>query len=96
MSDETEDLCPNCVTPWKCNGPHIEMGWATVLRRALDDNESRSLDSQDDREHLVRVLDQLMRSAERHGYVNGAMDVSDAAEAMAYANGFSDALEGST
>jgi len=18
-----EDICPNCVTPWKCNGPHI-------------------------------------------------------------------------
>ena len=17
------DLCPNCITPWKCNGPHI-------------------------------------------------------------------------
>ena len=21
--DPTEYLCPNCVTPWKCNGPHI-------------------------------------------------------------------------
>lgn len=20
---ETDDMCPNCVTPWKCNGPHI-------------------------------------------------------------------------
>jgi hypothetical protein len=20
---EDEYLCPNCVTPWKCNGPHI-------------------------------------------------------------------------
>ena len=19
----TEELCPNCVTPWKCNGPHL-------------------------------------------------------------------------
>lgn len=18
-----DDLCPNCVTPWKCNGPHL-------------------------------------------------------------------------
>lgn len=18
-----DDMCPNCVTPWKCNGPHI-------------------------------------------------------------------------
>lgn len=21
--DEDMDMCPNCVTPWKCNGPHI-------------------------------------------------------------------------
>lgn len=19
---EDDDMCPNCVTPWKCNGPH--------------------------------------------------------------------------
>lgn len=19
---EAEDMCPNCLTPWKCNGPH--------------------------------------------------------------------------
>jgi len=19
----TDEMCPNCVTPWKCNGPHI-------------------------------------------------------------------------
>jgi hypothetical protein len=22
--DPYEYLCPNCVNPWKCNGPHIE------------------------------------------------------------------------
>jgi hypothetical protein len=21
-----EDMCPNCLTPWKCNGPHTEGG----------------------------------------------------------------------
>ena len=21
--DEADDMCPNCVTPWKCNGPHF-------------------------------------------------------------------------
>jgi len=20
---QEEDMCPNCVTPWKCNGPHL-------------------------------------------------------------------------
>jgi len=19
-----DDMCPNCVTPWKCNGPHLK------------------------------------------------------------------------
>jgi len=26
-----EDMCPNCVTPWKCNGPHIPRGWGRRL-----------------------------------------------------------------
>jgi hypothetical protein len=21
--DEAGNMCPNCVTPWKCNGPHL-------------------------------------------------------------------------
>ena len=21
--DEADNMCPNCVTPWKCNGPHL-------------------------------------------------------------------------
>jgi hypothetical protein len=20
-----DDMCPNCVTPWKCNGPHLTL-----------------------------------------------------------------------
>ena len=26
---EYGDMCPNCVTPWKCNGPHLQPpgGW---------------------------------------------------------------------
>lgn len=26
MEDLEEYMCPFCVTPWKCNGPHIEYG----------------------------------------------------------------------
>lgn len=22
-SQPEDDMCPNCVTPWKCNGPHL-------------------------------------------------------------------------
>ena len=21
--DEADNMCPNCITPWKCNGPHL-------------------------------------------------------------------------
>lgn len=26
--DWPDGMCPNCVTPWKCNGPHIDFGHA--------------------------------------------------------------------
>ena len=26
---DPEYMCPNCVTPWKCNGPHIPEAGAT-------------------------------------------------------------------
>ena len=32
-----DDMCPNCVTPWKCNGPHESTGGASVSERARDD-----------------------------------------------------------
>ena len=22
-AEPEDDMCPNCCTPWKCNGPHI-------------------------------------------------------------------------
>ena len=25
-----EYLCPNCLTPWKCNGPHIPEDWVKL------------------------------------------------------------------
>lgn len=36
-----EYMCPNCVTPWKCNGPHIhEATWeaitASITHEALE------------------------------------------------------------
>ena len=23
VSEDFDGMCPNCVTPWKCNGPHV-------------------------------------------------------------------------
>ena len=31
-----DDMCPNCVTPWKCNGPHESTGGASVSERARE------------------------------------------------------------
>ena len=33
MMDELgyDYMCPNCVTPWKCNGPHLLPGEDPVL-----------------------------------------------------------------
>jgi hypothetical protein len=30
--DEADNMCPNCVTPWKCNGPHLVMETAYAKR----------------------------------------------------------------
>jgi hypothetical protein len=32
-----DDMCPNCVTPWKCNGPHIAPGSAAALAQRKDE-----------------------------------------------------------
>lgn len=31
--NDYDDMCPNCITPWKCNGPHIPEGWGRKLPR---------------------------------------------------------------
>ena len=39
--DEADDMCPNCVTPWKCNGPHeppekIPVAWEVDRAAVID------------------------------------------------------------
>lgn len=29
-------MCPNCVTPWKCNGPHIPETFAPQIKKLMD------------------------------------------------------------
>ena len=24
--------CPNCISPWKCNGPHLEKAYENIYR----------------------------------------------------------------
>lgn len=35
--DEEAELCENCVTPWKCNGPHVPEPRATGCPDTMDD-----------------------------------------------------------
>jgi len=39
----SEYLCPNCLTPWKCNGPHLDEGATAVdaLRWLAEDWRQR-------------------------------------------------------
>ena len=41
-----DDMCPNCVTPWKCNGPHLmeeTMTEREVNWRCLDDEQKAQI-----------------------------------------------------
>lgn len=31
--DEADGMCPNCVTPWKCNGPHLSDQTLYAIRK---------------------------------------------------------------
>lgn len=33
---DAETMCPNCVTPWKCNGPHIPDAQARAVDTATE------------------------------------------------------------
>jgi len=39
-----DDMCPNCVTPWKCNGPHITAESAPPATEGQDKSTQLSAD----------------------------------------------------
>lgn len=40
--DEADNMCPNCITPWKCNGPHLSGETVAAFRNAETRDEVRS------------------------------------------------------
>ncbi len=36
--DEAGHMCPNCVTPWKCNGPHLDEQTPAALSAPVPDD----------------------------------------------------------
>lgn len=58
MPLETEDyMCPNCVTPWKCNGPHLMEETMTNWRMLHDDQKA---------EIAVELFTELLNEADEH------------------------------
>jgi len=58
-----EPQCPNCVTPWKCNGPHIlegdnEMDKCKFEWRGLDDEQKASI--------AVELLTELIEEVDQY------------------------------
>lgn len=53
-------MCPNCVTPWKCNGPHLSD--ETVAARRAGPPVAPDLDAL---EAALRALDEEAKSARR-------------------------------
>ena len=39
LAAQEADMCPNCVTPWKCNGPHVPPRSATPEPRRHGPND---------------------------------------------------------
>lgn len=55
-------MCPNCVTPWKCNGPHLEeaMTKRETNWRCLDDEQKAQIAI----ELFVELLDDVEAQVE--------------------------------
>ena len=70
--DETAGMCPNCQTPWKCNGPHEPPPPRMEMHRPLGDRLRHvricyvGKESIDVREFLVEITDEGERALERY------------------------------
>ncbi len=64
MNHELEDeMCPNCVTPWKCNGPHILEGDNGMNEHAL---KWRGLDDEQKASIAVELLTELIEEVDQY------------------------------
>jgi hypothetical protein len=62
--DEADDMCPNCVTPWKCNGPH-ELPEHVV--QALEDPDLEEAYDDSEQDVLMHVFCEMLWAATRDG-----------------------------
>ncbi len=55
--DPSDEMCPNCVTPWKCNGPHE---YAHVVEMVEAENRAYGWSFSADDQSCIRDLPELM------------------------------------
>lgn len=75
ISDE-DDMCPNCVTPWKCNGPHLMEKTMTERKeywRMLDPDQKAQVAI----ELFVELLEDVEDQKESYGYLPEAWTEKD-------------------
>jgi hypothetical protein len=66
--------CPNCITPWKCNGPHLEMISNSVYKsehgyfmlRQSGEWILTPVEKEFDTDTLLGIMDTLKNLNERH------------------------------
>ena len=49
--DDSWDMCPNCVTPWKCNGPHLMEETEAYRRFGTGKTEAEEMTQNDTSTH---------------------------------------------
>jgi len=78
-ADWPDGMCPNCVTPWKCNGPHLDFSAALVA--ITEGSQAMNYDApQNDMDRgAMAVLDLLARSIE---YAVGEESYEENAESI--------------
>lgn len=61
-------MCPNCVTPWKCNGPHLREKTMTERKeywRMLDNDQKAQISV----ELFAELLEDVEGQKESYGYL---------------------------
>ena len=72
--DDDDYMCPNCNTPWKCNGPHIPPGYEDSREAGSTYKGAREIEAAQDSRGEDYILRQLgFYELEVHGDGNEQM-----------------------
>ncbi len=60
---DEDEMCPNCVTPWKCNGPHLLEGDTEMDKYKL---EWRGLENDQKACIAVELLTEILEEIDQY------------------------------